>query len=174
MSQSCVVGVYGMFEKAKDAVQVLEQSEFPSDQISLATHSIGDETMSSGVLHYGDEAENEAVKGAGVGGLVGVLLAMPLLAIPGIGPLLVAGPLAAAGLTGALVGGLLGSMRGWGVHHDHVAKYEQLLREGKLLVIANGSPDEVALAQSLLDNTDAEAVHLHARNSSDWPAIDDS
>jgi uncharacterized membrane protein len=168
------VGVYGSFEKAKDAVQALERSAFPSDQISLATHSVGEEIKSSAALQYGDQSESDAVKGASVGGLVGVLLASPLLAIPGVGPLLVAGPLAAAGLTGAVVGGLLGSMQGWGVHSDHIAEYEELLRKGKLLVVAHGNPEEVALAESLLDDTDAESLTLHMPTSADWPTIDDT
>jgi hypothetical protein len=173
MSHNCVVGVYGSFSEAKEAVQLLEHSTFPSEQISLATHSAGEEIVSSSALKYGDEAESDAAKGAGIGGLIGVLLATPLLMIPGIGPLLVAGPLAAAGLTGAVVGGLLGSMQGWGVHTDHIEEYEQLLRQGKLLVVAHGDPEQVALAKSLLDQTDAETVKLHMPNSADSPEIDE-
>jgi hypothetical protein len=173
MSENCVVGIYESFGKAKDAVQVLEGSTFPSSQISLATHSVGDDLTSKKAVQYGDESETGAAAGAGIGGLVGVLLAAPLLTIPGIGPLLVAGPLAAAGLTGAVVGGLLGSMQGWGVHTDHIAEYEEQLRQGKFLVVAHGDPEQVALAESLLDQTDAEAVRLHMRDSADSPEIDD-
>jgi hypothetical protein len=64
-------------------------------------------------------------------------------------------------------------MRGWGVHTDHVAEYERKVQSGRLLVVVNGSPDEVALAKDLLDDTNAEEVNLHVRNSADAPEIDD-
>jgi hypothetical protein len=92
--------------------------------------------------------------------------------IPGVGPLLVAGPLA-AGLTGGILGGFLGAMRGWGAHADRVQQYESQVRQGKLLVVANGDPKQTIEAQRVLMETHAEDVHLHARTSADAPEVDD-
>lgn len=170
MSDSCVVAIYDSFEKARDAVQQLEHYSFPSDQVSFVTHSVGDDLRHSEALQYGDESETRAAEGAGVGGLIGLLVGAPILAIPGIGPLLVAGPLA-TGLTGAVVGGFLGSMLGWGAHEDHVSEYEKKVRAGHLLIVCNGEPDEVASAKELLDGTDVVEVHLHTRTSADAPEI---
>lgn len=159
--------------KAKDAVRALERSSFPSDQVSLAARNVAAETSADEPLQSGDEMEQDAATGAGVGGLVGVLLAAPLLTIPGVGPALVAGPLA-GGLTGAIVGGIVGAMSGWGVHEDHVRQYEQQIRDGKVLVIANGNPADVADAQQVLRNAHPHDIELHAPTSADSPEVDDT
>lgn len=173
MSNHCVVAVYESFDQARESVQALEKSDFPSDQVSLVTHSVSDEVLQEDVLQYGDETEKDAAKGAGVGGLLGLLLGTPLLMIPGVGPVLIAGPLA-AGLTGAIVGGFLGAMAGWGVHEDGVQQYEQQVKQGKLLVVANGDPKQTAEAQRVLRETNVEDIHLHAPTSADAPEVDDS
>jgi hypothetical protein len=174
MSQECVVGVYDSPEKARDAVEALERSQFSLQHVSLVGGTAVEALRKIESLKYGDDAETKAAEGAGLGGLAGILLAAPLLAIPGVGPLLVAGPLAAAGLTGAVVGGFLGSMRGWGVHDDHVTEFEQKVRSGHFLVIVSGDPQEIALAKKILDNSDAGEVRLYARTSADSPEIDDT
>lgn len=165
MSQECVVAIYDSFAKAKDAIQLLDQSDFPSEQVSFVTHSVEDEVPQEDSLEYGDKTERNAARGAGVGGLLGVLLGAPLLTASGV-TVLIAGPIA-LGLTGVVVGGLLGAMSGWGVHADHVSQYEDKVREGALLVIANGDPQEVAEAQKVLQQTEADEVHLHAETSAD-------
>jgi hypothetical protein len=166
MSEQCVVAVYDSFAKAKMGVQKLEATGYPTNQISLVTRSLTDQVPEREELQYGDETEKSAATGAGLGGLVGLLLGTPLLTIPGIGAMLIAGPIA-MGLAGALVGGFLGAMGGWGVHTDHVRGYEQQVAEGKLLVIAHGDPLQVAKAEELLTATEASEVHLHAETSAD-------
>lgn len=173
MYQQCVVAIYDSLDKAKRAVEALEHAPFPADQVSLVTHSIRREVPDGSPLQYGDKTERNALKGAGIGGLVGLLLGAPILAIPATGPVLIAGPLA-TGITGAIVGGFLGSMSGWGVHPNHIREYQQLIREGAVLVVANGDPREVAEAKRILDETDATEVHLHAAASDETPEVDDS
>lgn len=168
MSEQCVVGVFQSFDRAKDAIVALEKSEFPSEQISLVTHSVEDEVprQEEAAMQYGDESPPDAARGAGVGGLVGVLLGTPLLMIEGVGALLIAGPIG-IGLAGAIVGGFLGAMAGWGVHKDHVAEYEAKVQKGAILIVANGDPKQVAEAQRVLKESDAESVDLHAKTSAD-------
>lgn len=168
MSEQCVVAVYDSFGKARAGVQALEAIGYPRDQVSLVTRSINDEVpeREREELQYGDETEKKAATGAGLGGLVGLLLGTPLLTIPGIGALLIAGPIT-MGLAGALVGGFLGALGGWGVHTDHVRGYEQQVAEGALLVIAHGDPLQVAKAEELLRATEVSEVQLHAETSAD-------
>lgn len=168
MDRQCVVAVYDSFDKAKSAIIALEASSFPSDQVSLVSQNVEREVPGDveEEMQFGDESERDAAKGAGVGGLIGALLGAPLLAVPGIGPLLAAGPIA-TGLTGAIVGGFLGSMAGWGVHKDRVKEYERQVQEGAVLVVATGDPLEVANAREILDDTGATAVDLHAQTSAD-------
>lgn len=166
MAEECVVAIYDSFAKAREAIQLLENEGFPHEQVSLVTHSLDDEIPRDESIQYGDETERNAAKGAGVGGLLGFLLGTPLLTIGGLGAVLIAGPIA-AGLTGAIVGGFLGAMRGWGVHKDHVSRYEEKVSEGDILVIASGDPKQVAEAKTLLQQTDVQEVHLHAESSAD-------
>jgi hypothetical protein len=88
--------------------------------------------------------------------------------VPGVGPLVVAGPLTAAILGGlenaAIVGGLsaLGAgLYGIGIPKDSIVKYETALKAGKFLLIAHGTPDNVATAKGILDQTDSTALDHH-------------
>ena len=173
MSNPCVVAVYGSFDRAQEAIVALDNADFPHDQVSLATHTIPDNLDQREALQFGDKSQKDALRGAGMGGLLGFLLGTPLLMIPGIGLFLIAGPMA-TGMTGTIVGHILGSMVGWGVHEDHIANYEQQMREGKVLVIAIGDPQQVAAAQHVLEESQAEEVQLHAKNSADEPEVFDT
>lgn len=164
-----VIAVYDKFADAANAVRMLDESGFPHDQVSLVA-SAADDHLPTPTVQAGDESENQAATGAAVGGLLGMLAGAPLLAIPGIGPLLLAGPLA-AGMTGALVGGFLGSMSGWGVHSDHVAEYQRMVQAGKVLVMAHGDPPEVARAELTLRESHPVELHLHAPDSADSEEI---
>ena len=88
--------------------------------------------------------------------------------MPGIGPLLVAGPLAAA-IIGALenavlVGGLsaLGAgLYGLGIPKDSVVEYETAVKAGNLVLVAHGTPEDVAKAKSIVEQTDATKTVAH-------------
>lgn len=166
MTNECVVAVYPSFEKARLAIQALDQADYPAEQVSLVTHSVQGEVPRDETLQYGDKTERNAATGAGIGGLVGVLLGSPLLTVGGIGAVLIAGPIA-VGLTGALVGGFLGAMSGWGVHTDHVLDYEKKVAEGAILVVVNGNPQQVAEAEGILQEADADELHRHSESSAD-------
>ncbi|WDI41803.1 hypothetical protein [Bremerella sp. P1] len=166
MSRHCTVAVFDDFSAAQEAVHKLDESTFPSDQVSLVANSVHQDLQSTNILQYGDESQKDAAFGAGVGGLLGFFMAAPLLTIPGFGLMLIAGPIT-AGFTGAIVGGLLGSMLGWGVHEDHVAEYEDEVRQGAFLVVANGDPFDVDFAKQVLDQTNARSVAMHVRESAD-------
>jgi hypothetical protein len=164
--------VYDLLDQAQRVIDELESSGYPTKQISLVTRNVTEQVPHEETLQLGDNTERNAVKGAGFGGLFGLLLGAPLLAIPGVGPVLLAGPLA-VGMTGAIVGGFLGSMSGWGVHSDRVEEYEELVRGGSVLVVAHGTPRQVAEAKRTFDHSDAKDVHLHARASDETPEVDD-
>jgi hypothetical protein len=166
MSAQCVVALYESFDEAKAAIRALEEADYPRGQVSFVTHSVKNEVPKEDALQYGDKTERNAAKGAGVGGLLGLLLGSPLLAVSGVGAVLIAGPIA-TGLAGAIVGGFLGAMSGWGVHVDHVRRYEKEVAAGSLLVVAQGDPQQVAQAERILQQTDAQEVHLHAETSAD-------
>jgi len=120
-----------------------------------------------GFITAGDVAAQGATSGAWMGGIFGLMVGAAFIWVPGFGPLLVAGPLAAALLggmegivAGAAGGGLLGALFGWGVSKEHILKYEENVKGGKYLVIANGNEAEVNLARNILQGTGApELTH---------------
>lgn len=172
MNEHCVVAIYRSLDSAKEALRALDIAGIPRERVSMVTHSVDQQIPAEEALQTGDQAESNAAAAAGVGSAVGLLLGAPLLAIPGIGPVLWAGPIAMS-LTGALVGGFLGAMSGWGVHADHIRQYEQEVKDGNMLVVVNSDPQVVARAKNILDETDARSVHLHIPTADESPEVDD-
>ncbi len=147
-----VVGLFDNFAEAQYVVQDLIDNGFRREDISVVAgeHATGYERM------VGDERESAAAEGAGagavsgsvLGGALGLLVGAGLLAIPGIGPVLAAGPLAAAiGTTaatvgagalgagiGAAAGGLIGGLVGSGVPKEEAEYYAEGVRRGGTLV----------------------------------------
>lgn len=136
-----VVGVFSTVEQAQRAVEDLKASGYAAENISL----IAKDRSKVDTLHETTDAVAEnagtgAVAGGILGGLGGLLLGLGALAIPGVGPIIAAGPLAAT-LTGAaaggLTGGLLGALTGLGVEETEAALYEKNFESGDILVIAD-------------------------------------
>jgi len=99
-----------------------------------------------------------------------LLFGSAFFAIPGIGPLLVAGPLVAwivGGLEGAaVVGGLsaLGAgLVSMGIPKDSILQYESAVKSDNFLLIVNGSASEAAKAKRILEPTQPAQLALHAR-----------
>lgn len=169
MSDESVISVYGSLSQAEEAVHSLARNGFPIKQISIVAQNLESEKVVHGYISAGDLAKSGAGTGAWVGGLFGLLIGAAFVWVPGFGPLLIAGPLAAAllgGVEGAVAGsaggGLLGALIGWGVSREHVIKYEDRLKGGKYLLVAHGSPEEVAKAHKILERTEADEVNVHA------------
>jgi hypothetical protein len=167
-TEQSVVGVYDALSKAEDAVRTLGRSGFPIEQVSILAQDLQSEKEVHGYVTSGDVACGAAGTGAWLGGLFGVLFGAAFLWVPGFGPLLVAGPLAAAFLggiegaaAGAAGGGLLGALVGWGVSRKHILKYEEHLRGGKYLLVAHGSSDEVERARTALGTSESCELSVH-------------
>lgn len=173
MSERSVVGVYYTMAQAEEAVHRLERAGFPVKHISIVTQNLASDKTTHGYITPGDDLTvHGAATGAWVGGLLSLLMGAAFLWIPGFGPLLVVGRLAAlllAGVEGTMVGAatgsLLGALANWGIAEEHILDYEKQLRAGKHLVIAYGTAEEVAKAHAILWGTDVEALHTHASTS---------
>ena len=164
MHQDCVVGVFGSVGDAREAVQRLEQEGWGAADVSVITRGKESELDATSPLDQGDQMEKSAALGAAAGSAIGLLASSALFIIPGIGPVVFAGAMA-SGITGGLVGGLVGAMSGWGVREDHVPEYERDLRSGKTLVLVAGNPLRLAEAKSVLDESAAEHVVIHAESA---------
>ena len=169
MSDQSVVDVYDNMAKAEEAIHKLDRGGFPIKQVSIVARNLESEKEVHGYIDSGDVAKIGAGTGAWVGGIFGLLVGVAFIWVPGFGPLLVAGPLAAAllgGIEGAVAGGagggLLGALVGWGVSKKQIIKYEERLKGGKYLVIAHGSAEEVNKARNILAGASVEDLEAHA------------
>jgi hypothetical protein len=100
--------------------------------------------------------------GAAIGGTLGLLAGIGALAIPGVGPLIAAGPIMASlagfGIGGA-VGGVVGALVGMGIPEFEAKRYEGRVKDGGVLLSVQCDTDEeVARAKGLLKQTGAEDV----------------
>lgn len=142
--------LYDSYSQAQRAVEALEQAGFSSSEVSLISRYRDDNTLA-------DEASGAttgATAGAVVGGGTGLLAALGVIAIPGIGPLVAAGVLAttlvgAAG--GSVVGGLIGALTDFGVSEDDAHVYSEAVRRGSSLVTVRTDDDRLATADAILN-----------------------
>jgi hypothetical protein len=170
-----VVALYDNFEHARMAVEELVNNGFRRDEVSLvASDDKGDFKRYLDTPH-GEEAEDigeGAAAGAGIGatlgGIGGLLVGLGVLAIPGIGPVLAAGPLvtalAGAGI-GAAAGGLLGALTQVGVPEEHARDYVEGVRHGNVLVTITAADDRASQAVNILNRHNPIDVD---RRSSEW------
>jgi len=163
VTQQSVVHIYPSLEEAEAAVKRLSDSKFPINQISIVTQNIQTTKQVHGFITAGDVAAKGASSGAWMGGFFGLLVGAAFIWVPGFGPLFVAGPFAAALLggvegivAGAAGGGLLGALLGWGISKEHILKYEEGIKGGKYLVVANGDESQVSMARMILDGLGAD------------------
>ena len=151
------IGVFPDHNEAEDAIVQLQKSGFDMKKLSIVGKDSHSEEHAMGFYNTGERVQYWGKRGAFWGGLMGLLFGSALFAIPGIGPLIVLGPLVSwivGGLEGAaVVGGLsaLGAaLYSAGIPKDSIVQYETQLRTGKYLVVAHGTASEVARAKEIL------------------------
>ncbi len=159
-----VYGIYSTREHAEEALDIMKTAGIPVTDISvLLPDNIG--TKDIGYEKH-TKAPERATAGAAtvgvVGGALGWLVGIGALAIPGIGPLLAAGPIMAAlaGFgAGSVIGGLAGALVGLGIPEYEAKRYEGRIRSGAaLLSVHCGDNVSVHRAKELLANTGAEDI----------------
>jgi hypothetical protein len=140
-----VVALFDDLYTARDAVQELVNSGFTREDVSImANDAAGDfARYESGDYRHDTDSgvADGAAAGAGIGavlgGIGGVLVGLGALTIPGVGPVIAAGPLAAglagAGI-GAVAGGLIGALVDAGIPEDEAGYYAEGVRRGGTLV----------------------------------------
>jgi hypothetical protein len=162
------VGIYGTHLQAEAAVKELQRSGVDMKKLSIVGKDYHTEEQVVGYYNTGERMKYWGKLGAFWGGLWGMLFGAAAFAIPGIGPVLVAGPLVAwivGALEGAVVVGGLGAIGAGlysiGIPKDSVVKYETAIGSDKFLVLAHGTADEVAKAKDIMQTTQAVEVALH-------------
>ncbi len=189
-----VVGLFDTFGEAQSVVQDLMDNGFRREDISV----VANENATGRERMVGDTHENAAAEGAGagavggtvLGGALGLLVGAGLLAIPGIGPVLAAGPLAAAigtttaavGATalgagiGAATGGLIGGLVGAGVPKEDAEYYAEGVRRGGTLVSVNTEDATAGMAHDIMSRHNVIDIDDRATQwrSSGWTGFDAS
>ena len=147
-----ITRVYDTYSHASRVVADLEAAGIPTADISLVANKYISDKYAN--VDDASAASSGAGIGAAVGGGAGLLAGLGILAIPGLGPVVAAGWLAATALgaaAGAASGGVIGALVGNGVSEDDANVYAESLRRGGTMVTAKVNDAQLASAQSIMD-----------------------
>jgi uncharacterized membrane protein len=163
-----VVAIYDTHEQAEQAIKELQEAGVDMKSLSIAARDTHTDEHVVGYYNAGDRMKYWGKVGAFWGGFWGLLFGSAAFAIPGLGPILVAGPLVAwivAGLEGAaVVGGVSAVGAGLvsiGIPKDSVLKYDTALKTDKYLLVVHGTADEVAKAKNIIGGTAHNSYTVH-------------
>ena len=166
--QNTVVAVYETHVGAEGAVRELQQGGIDMSTLSIVSKGVHTDEQVVGYYTTGDRMKFWGATGAYWGGFWGLLVGSAFFAIPGIGPVLVAGPLV-AWIVGALEGAaLLGgvsavgaALYGMGIPKDSVIQYETALKVDKFLVMVHGTTQQVEKARGIIETTQPSDLSFH-------------
>ena len=173
--RTAVFGIFSTKIQADRSVEDLVKSGFTNDDISVLLQD-HDGSKDFG-LAKNTKAPEGATAGVSVGGVVGgalgLLAGIGALAIPGVGPLIAAGPIMAAlaGLgAGGAVGGLIGALAGVGIPEYEAKRYEGHIKNGGILLSVHcDTSEEISRAKDLLKHTGAQDIASSGEASADLP-----
>jgi uncharacterized membrane protein len=163
-----IVAIYETHEQEERAVKELQEAGVDMKSLSIAAKDMHTDEQVVGYYNTGDRMKHWGKVGAFWGGFWGLLFGSALFAIPGIGPILVAGPLVAwivAGLEGAVVVGGVSALGGGlvsiGIPKDSVIEYETALKTDKFLLIVHGTREAVEQAKDIIGGTSHSSYAIH-------------
>jgi hypothetical protein len=175
---TAVFGIYVTRAGAEEAVDALRRHGFRNTDISALFPD------NAGTKDFAHEKNTKAPEGATagatsgvvVGGVLGWLAGIGMLAIPGIGPLLAAGPIVAA-LAGAgavgVAGGIVGALVGLGIPEYEAKRYEGRVKHGGILLSVHCDDEHwVKRAEEVLKQTGAEDISSAGEAHADFAVSD--
>lgn len=175
---TAIFGIYASREMAENAVDRLIANGFRNEDISvLMQDNVGTKDFAHEKHTKAPEGATTGVVAGGIiGGTIGALIGIGVLAIPGVGPLIAAGPVIAA-LTGVgsggVVGGIIGALVGMGIPEYEAKRYEGRIKEGGILLSAHcDNSDWVAKGKQVLRDTGAEDIASAGEGSADFAVSD--
>jgi uncharacterized membrane protein len=169
-----IIGVFRTRDEAIRAIETLKDRGCRSEDISVIAKdqdsigSIEEETDTK--LEEGLAAG--ATTGGVLGGVSGLLAGIGALAIPGVGPIVAAGPIAATlggAVVGAGAGGLVGALVGMGIPEDEAKQYEEYLNEGEILVMVDANAERKYRVYDTFRNNNALNSHMYDPYLNDTP-----
>jgi hypothetical protein len=172
---TAVFGIYKTRTSAEKAVDNLISAGFPSGDVSVLLPDIqGSKELAHEKNTKAPEGATTGVAAGGAaGGTLGLLVGLGALAIPGLGPLLAAGPIigALAGLgVGGAVGGMVGALVGMGIPEYEAKLYEGHVKEGGILLSVHcDRSEEVSRAKDILTHSGATDIASTGEATADSP-----
>jgi len=175
--KTAVFGIYQNKVQAERTLEDLLSAGFTNDDVSVL---LPDNKGSKDFAHEkGTKAPEGAAAGVttggAIGGTLGLLAGIGVLAIPGVGPFIAAGPIMAAlaGLgAGGAVGGLIGALVGMGIPEYEAKRYEGHIKAGGVLLSVHcDTSEQVTRAKDLLKHTGAQDISSAGEAAADHPAV---
>lgn len=175
---TAVFGLYRTREAVEEAVDALRAAEFRNTDISVLLPD------NQGTKDFALEKNTKvpegtatgATTGGVIGGVLGGLVSVGAIAIPGVGPLIAAGPIVGAltGIgSGAVVGGIIGALVGLGVPEYEAKRYEGRIRRGGILLSVHcDNSDWEKRAKGILRRTGAEDIASAGEAAADFSVSD--
>ena len=179
-----IVGLMDTQQEAQEVLQELVSSGFPRETISIMASDKGGQGLrESEAQGEGEDRAKGAAKGAGagaaVGGVAGLIVGLTGLAIPGIGPIVAAGPiaslLAGAGV-GAVAGGAIGALTKMGVSEEDAHYYAEGVKRGGFLVTVSADDDNAEKAADIMRRHGALDIDKRAESwrQEGWTRFDET
>jgi len=163
-----IVAVYASHTAAEAAVKELQQSGYDMKKLSIVARDFHTDEQVVGYYNAGDRMKYWGKLGVFWGGIWALLFGSAFFWVPGLGPLVVAGPLVAwiigavesAAITGGLtaIGAALVSL---GIPKDSIVRYETALKNGSFVLIAHGTAEDTNRAKAVLGRTKPDTLDNH-------------
>jgi len=168
-ANNSVVAIYRQHSDADLAIKELQRGGVDLHKLSIVGKGYHTDEQAVGYYTTGDRMKYWGKVGAFWGGFWGLLFGSAIFMIPGLGPILAAGPVVAwivAGLEGAVEVGALGALGAGlysiGIPKDSIVKYETALKTDQFLLIVHGTAAEVAQARDIIKTTNPVQFSLHS------------
>jgi hypothetical protein len=168
LKSETIVAVFAEHQAAESAVKKLAAAGFEMKDLSLVGKGYHTDEQVVGFYNIGDRVKLWGSRGAFWGGLWGLFFGGLFLTIPVVGHVVVLGYLAAVLFSGlgnaAIVGGLSAigaALYSIGIPKDSVLQYETYMKADSILVMARGTPDEIARAKDILDSINPTRLDVH-------------
>lgn len=166
--ENMAIATFNTHTEAEDAVKELQRSGYDMKKLSIIGKDYHAEEHVVGYYNTGDRVKYWGKLGAFWGGFWGLLFGSAFIVVPGIGPLVIGGPLVAwiiGALEGAvIVGGLSAvgaALYGIGIPKDSILKYETSLKANQYLLVVHGSAEAVEKAREIMKGFQAVALDVH-------------
>lgn len=167
-NNNSVVSIFDTHHDAEAAIKELQKAGFDMKKLSIMGKDYHTEENIIGYYNMGDRVATWGKYGAFWGWIWGVVFGSAFLFIPGVGPVIIGGPIL-TWIIGALETSIMAAgfsalgaaLVSFGIPKDSVLKYETAIKADKFMLIVHGTTDEIKKAKELLDNSKATDTTVH-------------